>query len=141
MPSISLVPLDGVSCDMTTLGDNCGEVDGVQVAELQTTLPGLLLPLLLDDDDDDEADDETAAASGSNHASVTPRQPARVRAPSSQFRSELKVVALRAECRSSDWITSSTTSCGRPGGRDPFMLGSDRQSASTQSSVRLLGER
>ena len=140
MLSSSTSPPQGVTC-IITRGESCGDDVGVHEVE---PLPALLLlllppPLWLDDDTEDE--EAAAAASGSNHASVTPRQPASESVPSSQCRSALKVVALRADRRSSDWTTSSTTSRGRPGGRAPFRLGRERQSASTQSSVRLLGER
>ena len=134
MLSSSTSPPQGVTC-IITRGESCGDDVGVHEVE---PLPALLPPLWLDEDTEDE---EAAAASGSNQASVTPRQPASESVPSSQCRNALKVVALRADRRSSDWTTSSTTSRGRPGGRAPFRLGRERQSASTQSSVRLLGER
>lgn len=56
---------------------------------------------------------------GSSHASVTPLHPARLREEISQFRRTLSVVAFSALCLMRDATTSSTTSCGRPGGSSP----------------------
>eukprot|EP00539_Tryblionella_compressa_P014823 CAMPEP_0178846602 /NCGR_PEP_ID=MMETSP0746-20121128/18146_1 /TAXON_ID=913974 /ORGANISM="Nitzschia punctata, Strain CCMP561" /LENGTH=102 /DNA_ID=CAMNT_0020511051 /DNA_START=179 /DNA_END=487 /DNA_ORIENTATION=- len=82
----------------------------------------------------------SAPERGDNHSSDTPRHPAKVRDPSSQFRNTVSVVTFSAEWATKEATTSSTTSWGNPGGRAPSKYGNDRQSVSVQSSARVLGD-
>ena len=62
---------------------------------------------------------EDEQLNGSSHESVTPRQPDNVSDPNSQFLNTRSVVAFSAECLTNEAVTSSTISCGNPGGKAP----------------------